>query len=278
MSPVVELRVAVDCTNPGQYFACCGLLELAARMWGGVEGWFTPGAFHWHGAAGTSDSESLKSFLAAVGALALRADGDPDDTKVPIVMETGRVPLRLDWWLEKQSAGDRLKVWAGTMRNYRIAKAMQACLRDQSFQHEGVLDAGCVVYEPDDLSKKVEPFYFDARRGANAMSLDLGFSPDSLGMTSIAYPAVEFLTLVGLQRFRPAPMATPRASKEAQSATRRVFRYFAWSTPLPVELAACAASGALDIVPLVGYEFENAFRTDQKKHKAFTNATAVARS
>ncbi len=34
------ISVRVDPTNPGQFFACCGLLELADRLWGGVEGWF----------------------------------------------------------------------------------------------------------------------------------------------------------------------------------------------------------------------------------------------
>src|ERR1700691_6010645 len=31
---------SVDVTNPGQFFACCGLLELADRRWPGAEGWF----------------------------------------------------------------------------------------------------------------------------------------------------------------------------------------------------------------------------------------------
>jgi hypothetical protein len=30
----------VDLTNPGQFFACCGLLEFADRLWPGAEGWF----------------------------------------------------------------------------------------------------------------------------------------------------------------------------------------------------------------------------------------------
>ncbi len=36
--PSFSLRV--DATNPGQFFACCGLLELAHRLWPGSEGWF----------------------------------------------------------------------------------------------------------------------------------------------------------------------------------------------------------------------------------------------
>ena len=26
------IRIRVDATNPGQFFACCGLLELASRL------------------------------------------------------------------------------------------------------------------------------------------------------------------------------------------------------------------------------------------------------
>ena len=38
--PDASITVAVDPTNPGQFFACCGLLELADRLWPGAEGWF----------------------------------------------------------------------------------------------------------------------------------------------------------------------------------------------------------------------------------------------
>src|SRR5687768_9486618 len=35
-----SIRITVDAANPGQFFACCGLLELADRLWPGAEGWF----------------------------------------------------------------------------------------------------------------------------------------------------------------------------------------------------------------------------------------------
>src|SRR4051812_29289443 len=41
-----SISVNVDPTNPGQFFACCGLLELAARLWPDAEGWFASGQFH----------------------------------------------------------------------------------------------------------------------------------------------------------------------------------------------------------------------------------------
>jgi len=35
-----NIQIPVDLTNPGQFFACCGLLELADRLWPSAEGWF----------------------------------------------------------------------------------------------------------------------------------------------------------------------------------------------------------------------------------------------
>src|SRR5688572_7628840 len=49
--PEPTIRVPVDPTNPGQFFACCGLLELADRLWPqtndrqAAEGWFADGQF-----------------------------------------------------------------------------------------------------------------------------------------------------------------------------------------------------------------------------------------
>jgi CRISPR-associated protein Csb3 len=41
----MSIRIIVDPTNPGQFFACCGLLELADRIWPEAEGWFEGGTF-----------------------------------------------------------------------------------------------------------------------------------------------------------------------------------------------------------------------------------------
>jgi CRISPR-associated protein Csb3 len=129
---------------------------------------------------------------------------------------------------------------------------------------ETILDDGCVVYDDEDRSTKVEPFYFDARRGSNSTALDIGFAPDPFHLTSIAYPAVEFLCFVGLQRVRPAPTDAPR-----------VFDYYTWPIPLPPIAAACAACGQLDSVVDQRYRFQVGFRTDQRKHKAFMPATRM---
>jgi CRISPR-associated protein Csx14 len=128
---------------------------------------------------------------------------------------------------------------------------------------EGLLDHATVVYEPSEPDKKVEPFYFDARRGASATALDIGFMPDALSMTALAFPAVEFLCLVGLQRFRPTQVKV------------RVFDYATWAQPLDARVAPLAAAGLLGLPGARTYRFEVEFRTDQRKHKAFTPATPL---
>lgn len=243
------IRVEVDPANPGQFFGCCGLFELAHRLWPDTTGRFERGSF-------VLSQGDLRQLIERAAAAPLRSLVESDKAASP--MELGApFGLRLDWW--KPGAGDTsLKPWAGTMLVSRIALAMQ-CDLSRTLE-QGFFSDGHVVRGPD--KKKVEPFYFDARRGATALPLDMGFSPDALGLEVIAFPATEFLTLVGLQRFRPAPLRP------------RVFRYRAWQAELSATLAALAMATALpDAGPV--YQFENAFRTDQRKHKAFSPAIPV---
>src|SRR2546426_398621 len=39
-NPEPTIRIKVNVTNPGQFFGCCGLLELADRLCPGTEAWF----------------------------------------------------------------------------------------------------------------------------------------------------------------------------------------------------------------------------------------------
>jgi CRISPR-associated protein Csb2 len=97
----------------------------------------------------------------------------------------------------------------------RIATSLQRDL--PSTLSGGFFADGHVVIGLD--GKKVEPYYFDGRRGATALPLDVGFSSDALSLETVAFSATEFFTLLGLQRFRPADVKV------------RVYRYRAWSAP-----------------------------------------------
>jgi hypothetical protein len=313
------IRVRADPANPGQFFACCGLLELADRLWGGVEGWHAAREpFFCLKIPGTKN-RSVAELVQEVTHAGLQGELSPALEQERQTIESKRrrlkregkalteeeenrrkelgtllregiivIPtpfnLRLDWW---QGEGDDIpKTWAGSQQVLRIAQAALDALPG-AFTTERPFDYCCVLRPPREDTEasgaesdragrartdgtkggKVEPFYFDARRGASALPIDIGFSPDSLSMISGAYPAVEFLCLVGLQRFRPA-----------LGSAARVFRYYTWTWPLAASVASLAACGLLSHVGGKGFRFENAFRTDQRKHKAFTAGTPIYRS
>lgn len=283
-NPTPSFSVNVDVTNPGQFFACCGLLELAHRLWPGAEGWFeaTTASF---GVSTTESSASLGALLSTFKSCALTGSGaesndegaetddnDTDEKAAPLLLGQP-FDLLLDWFAHESNKD--LKPWAGSMNGRLILLAMKSAIDgscQDPFAQSGVV-SDSVVENPTASTprrrrvakpKKREPFYFDARRGSNAKSVDVGFAPDAISMTSAACPAVEALCLVGLQRFRPAPAGAPR-----------VFDYWTWYAPLLPALAAAAVCGRLPGVGGERYRFENAFRTDQRKHKGFLAAIRV---
>jgi len=251
----MSIRINVDPKNPGQFFACCGLLEMADRRWPGVEGWFEGQQF-----CTTGNGDLTELVDATVRAELIQLDLD-DDTSSPIAIGSPFRRLRLDWWQDDLAGGKDLKVWAGTMESMRIARAMQHALRDERFRSPNLFNVGVIAYDPDNTEKKVEPYYFDARRGPNAHSRDVGFSPNDLQLTTTAFPAVELFCLIGLQRCLPA-----------KTKQHRVFDYFTWTHPLLPELVQPVGSGAVPLPGSGGYRFENWYRTGQKKHKAFRSA------
>jgi CRISPR-associated protein Csb3 len=252
-----SVRVQVDFTNPGQFFACCGLFELSSRLCPDAEAWFEEREFH------IACNGTLGELIQSLSCVELIQLDEDDDTSSPIRLASP-FNLRLDWWLDDQAGGRELKVWAGTMESVRIARAMQHALRKPEFKGEGLLDIGMIAYDVENASKKVEPYYFDARRGPNAHSRDVGFAPNDLHLTTTAFPAVELLCLVGLQRARPLRVKP------------RIFDYCTWRQALPIALIPAAVSGLLSHAGLNRYRFENWYRTGQKKHKAFLSASPIS--
>lgn len=271
----MSIRINVDPTNPGQFFACCGLLELADRLWGFSEAWFEAETFC---IRAEHPDASLSKLLEAARSIRLSENNgaspdEDEDKEEDSEDETGSLAIifptsiRLDWWEDKS-----IKPWAGSMKENKIFLAMCNAIDPQCVDP---FDQGEVVFDPQlppspgkkqgAKAKKREPFYFDARRGASALPIDVGFSTDALGISTAAHPVVEALCLIGLQRCRPKPTEKPR-----------VFDYYAWHTPLAASIVPAAVSG------LIGsgdcYRFVNSFRTDQKKHKTYTSASRKQRS
>lgn len=271
--PEATIRVNVDVTNPGQFFACCGLLELADRLWPGAEGWFEEGMFCVV-CAGT-----LKEVLLAAKSVTLAGDVSSDDdtdeeandddngTVTPVEILTP-VSIRLDWWSDIS-----IKPWSGSMNVHTIAIAMAKAIdpdRSDPFSQCEV-----VYYSPEISStsnksrrakpKKREPFCFDSLRGPNSHSRDVGFSANQLKMKSTASPAIEFLCLIGLQRCRPRPTSIARQ-----------FDFFTWTVPLDISVLPAAVVGCISYIGGNGFRFRNVFRSAQKKLKAYMPAVPLS--
>jgi CRISPR-associated protein Csx14 len=255
----VSFRISVDPANPGQFFACCGLLELADRLWPGVAGSFIEKNSYFE----VTGADSLASLIRAIAKSDVRLLDQDDIYSGRVAIDLGPRPLVLDWWSGTSGLNDAkdLKIWAGTMESCGIARAMQRAMSGEQFFSPNLFDVGMVVSDADVPKKKKEPYYFDARRAPNAHSRDVGFSTNDLNLTTIAFPAVEFLCLIGLQR------CVPR-----RRGNTRIYDYFTWSEPLIPAVLPAAVSGLLPFIGARGYRFENWFRTGQRKHKAFRPA------
>ena len=194
-----SIKVPVDLTNPGQFFACCGLLELASRLWPDAEGWFDAGLF----CIATDSDGTLASLLdsvcksivsnamtpqqharleqlASLGKMQ-RAEtpGLEDEMKrleslrreTPILLK-GQTTFRIDWFFDDEAGGSRFKNWAGRQSVLDIATAMHAGCRSVGIESEATLwnDARGIGL----------PFNFDSDLGGQGSCLDIGFSFDAL--------------------------------------------------------------------------------------------------
>ena len=282
-TPEPNINIPVDLTNPGQFFACCGLLELADRLWPTAEG--VPGVLGWferrYFCLLTEDrSKTLQELLAQVRELTFDVGDDTESEEeeekgknqpvdpIRLHWSNEKPAIHLDWWSDKA-----LKPWAGSMKERVILRAMLSAIdpaKDDPFN-----DLRRVLYQSPKLieagkqskPKKKEPFYFDPRRGNKSHPLDCGFSPDTHNMEAECCPALEALCFIGLQRARPAPTEVANRS-----------RYTVWQRVsdgqpgIPANLVGAVACAAIHLPRSTDYVFDNYFRSDQRKHKTFSQA------
>lgn len=287
----MSIRINVDPTNPGQFFACCGLLELADRLWGGAEGWFEEDGLHFGlrpfdpqsmadcNAAAFMDAflrchltntmtaselrrrEELSTLPRAQIASdsVLKAEKDALDTlwrEAPIVFHKPFV-LRLDWFADERAGGATFKTWAGQQSVVDIALGMKRAV--------DALDWGTIP-SLDWLRQRTQsdslPFYFDSDIGNVGSDRDVGFSFDPLKIRVQTRPLAELLAFVGVQRFRCMPMQL-----------RNRYRYSLWFDPLSPEVAAPAACGLVQSPRSRAFQFRLLYRT--KYLKSFLPATLL---
>jgi len=275
LTPTV--RVRVDPYNPGQFFACCGLLEIADRLCPEAVGWFEAGEFRVHAKmdlaavlAALADCKLTNTMTSAEharhvelsewsGAKRKSTPGVEDEYKelcklvreAPIMLHAP-IDIRVDWFTDDFAGGSRFKTWAGQQSVLGIATGMKEALKETEWRNED-----CLTFSARECGL---PFNFDSDLGSQGGAIDVGFSFDPLAASALtriatsARPALELLAFIGLQRFRPA---------EFRDENR--FLYTAWTRPLPVELAMPAACGAVPVAGASRYAFRLLYRTKYLK-------------
>lgn len=272
-----NITLPVDLTNPGQFFACCGLLEFADRLWPGAEGWFTENQFkitcpndHSLGELLTEvakcsvantmtlfQAERLKQLSGMSKKERDSTSGLEDEKKaleslrreLPIVL-SGPISFRIDWFCDVFAGGSRFKTWAGQQSVIDIATAM----------HQGVKTTTTNESIWNGARGIGLPFNFDSDLGGQGSALDIGFSFDPLAgseatrIEGICKPTLEFLAFVGLQRFRPLELKRQNR-----------FVYAAWNQPLSPMIAAAYACRSISLNEAAIYEFRLLYRTKYLK-------------
>lgn len=218
--------IEVDVSNPGQVFACLGLLELLDRLAPG-----STGTFHSEKefevrteATVASVSESLRKATVEEE----RRYGDPPpwggDKAWPVVLRGSFGSVVLDSWLEPDHRGTAkgLKLWAGRVSTLDMLQGLIETLPSRG-----------PLPDPNlfDWEAAGTPTGLDHRSAVSKE--DLGFSYNSQNLKPVLYPFADLLAMVGLQGARP---------RRTGSLT---YSYCLWEEPLPTLIARAALVGAL---------------------------------
>jgi CRISPR-associated protein Csb3 len=276
----MSIQVNVDPTNPGEFFACCGLLELADRLHPGAEGFFRGDTFQLETQASMSSlmdqlvncelTNTMTScqWTRLQGLTRMKKNergktpGLEEEKKEleklrresPIVLGAP-LGLRIDWFTDDQAGGSRFKTWAGQQSVFDITTKMKDALTNsvwrttdpQEWLNCSICDCGL-------------PFNFDSNLGGQGSALDVGFSFDPLAASDAtriaptARPLLELLGFIALQRFRP---------QQIQNENR--YAYSLWTVPFLPETACAAACGVLPTPNNRSFEFRLLYRTQYLK-------------
>ena len=227
---MADAEVLVDLLNPGQVFACLGLMEAAEVLCGPCEGGFayvdgaTDARFRARVGGGDDPVRRAVDFLAKAKPTAIAPNGSdlsttkwgvetiggravypapaPDSpASLAIVLTADGYDIPIEHWLDGTHSGrDNVKFWAGA------GGYPGAALARDALSVLAPLGANTIAQAAADPFNFAAPmtssFRFDWRR--DYVPLDAGFSLNMHGaMTTVGYPLVELLAAIGLQNARP---------------------------------------------------------------------------
>ena len=225
---MAEATIPVDLFNPGQVFACLGLVEAAEMLLGEAAAafdWSEPTQVRFHlQAAGSEDPiRHVLGFVSEARAVALAPHGssnvagwaaswgaceelpsgapypfdDPDSPATLVAALRGPTgALLLDHWGD--TTRDNVKFWAGAAGYPGAALARDALELVRKLLPESAADPFAFA-RPQSSS-----FRLDWRR--DYIPIDAGFSLNLHGseFSAVGYPLVELLAAIGLGAARPA--------------------------------------------------------------------------
>lgn len=258
---MAQASIPVDLFNPGQVFACMGLLEAADVLLGKGQGRFEWGpsgnSFIVYADGNENPVRAVLSFLtiANVKWLSPRSDlkeRDGGDTEVVLGISASADPKAPDLpgVLRGQYGGVECEIpfgfWADGSGRFATTFKKSTNGASSHIRFKNALDA---IRQMDRLQAELDPFNQWART-ESLFRLDPrgfvdpihgGFSPDNLrkgikgglDVRVATYPLCELLAVIGLQHARP------------RSLDSEEFVYSVWDRWLPPTLARAAIGGHL---------------------------------
>ena len=224
---MAKASIPVDLYNPGQVFACLGLVEAADVLLGAVEG-----GFDWQGPdevqfflAASGDEDPIKRVLRFLNEATVKSVAPVESANsterwnvdtITVPAQSGKFPfpdpkspatlpahledaaghvIEIDYWGD-ETQRDNVKFWAGS-GGYPGSGLVRDALD---------LIRGCIEHGAGDpfafAARQSSSFRFDWRR--DYIPIDAGFSPnmhDDVAMQG--HPVVELLAAIGMTHARP---------------------------------------------------------------------------
>jgi CRISPR-associated protein Csb3 len=255
--PEATITIPVDLNNPGEFFACCGLLELSHRLTKSGHRalcWFEnidSSCSHFSISAFTDDGPiTLEKIIRPIKDCEISTT-NPESKEGPVLLG---LPFNiiLDWRPPFPQNG-MIKTFAGQQNLFEIVQTLQKAIQEvddkKSFDF--------LLLSIRNQTRK-EVTAFGVEKAENV--IDAGFSMDDQKGRLFRHPSVflELLALIGTQRFCP---------EKGEDRLSRI--YYAWQIPLPIYLASIAVSTPMNAVAQKCFVFRMYKRDPQGRYKGF---------
>lgn len=220
------MKLVADPRNPAQYFAACGLFELASNRHRDLLSYWSDDALVIDALPDSDFSQLVNDFANAE--LVPDATWVGDDTMQPFVISNPDADLhiRMDWWERRNGHGNSFwKCFGGRQKSIDAANLLIACSSLAVNASAETLLQLCVP-----LTGRLG---FDPRSAWNP--IDTGFSPNDLGAALKAVPTFVFTELLAAIALQCWPF---------RSEARRG-HYSLWTRPLPLSVARVQAASDL---------------------------------